>query len=97
MDLPTIAVIVLVGAALIGWLGGALDGRAIEAFGAGFIGYRSYGWPRGVQEEDSVHFSFDERRDPLAADDDDAGGPSAEAELIELTRTPEILRLHRLG
>jgi hypothetical protein len=96
MDLPTIVVIVLVGAALIGWLGGALDGRAIEAFGAGFIGYRSYGWPRGVQEEDSVHFSFDERPDPLGADDR-PDGSSAEAELIELTSTPEALRLHRLS
>lgn len=93
MDLQTTLVILLVGAALIGWLAGARDGRGLEAFGLGFIGYRSYGWPRGVQEEDSVHFTVaawhEDRTDP------DDGGPDAGPELFEIDST-ETVRLERL-
>lgn len=97
MDLPTTVVLLLVGAGLIGWLAGALDGRAIEAFGAGFIGYRSYGWPRGVQEEDTVHFSFLEPRGPAAGGDGPAD-PYPQAELIELDLAPgDGPRLERIG
>jgi hypothetical protein len=95
MDLATTIVVLLVGAALVGWLAAARDGRALEAFGLGFIGYRSYGWPRGVQEEDQVHFDFSEHggadtSGPGASD----GGP--EAEVIELDRPPEGLTVRRL-
>jgi hypothetical protein len=91
MDLPTTLVLLLVAAALVGWVVGACDGKALEAFGSGFIGYRSYGWPRGVQEEEPIHFSFREPSDP--ADDTDL----AEAEVIELERPIETIRLERLG
>ena len=96
MDLPSTIVILLVGAALIGWLAGARDGRALEAFGLGFIGYRSYGWPRGVQEEDTVHFAFD-AADRLADAGDVSAPPDAEPELIELLDTADdTVRLERL-
>jgi hypothetical protein len=97
MDLPTTLVLLLVAAALVGWVVGACDGKALEAFGSGFIGYRSYGWPRGVQEEEPIHFSFREPQDPAvggtAADDvDDV------AEIVELDGRPEeAIRLQRLG
>ena len=85
MDLSTTLVILLVGAALIGWLAGARDGRGLEAFGLGFIGYRSYGWPRGVQEEDSVHFTVGAWHERPAVDDDP--GPISGPELVELDDT----------
>jgi hypothetical protein len=96
MDLATTIVVLLVGAALVGWLAAARDGRALEAFGLGFLGYRSYGWPRGVQEEDTIHFDFTEH--PRG----DASGPSTpdigpEAELIELNRAPQDVPVSRLN
>ena len=57
MDLLTTIVVLLIAAALIGWVAAAIDGRPLEAFGAGFVGYRPHGWPHGVQEEDSVRFA----------------------------------------
>jgi hypothetical protein len=57
MDLLTAVVVLFIAAALIGWVAAAVDGRPLEAFGAGFVGYRAHGWPHGVQEEDSVHFA----------------------------------------
>jgi hypothetical protein len=96
MDLPTTIVILLVGAVFIGWLAGARDGRALEAFGSGFIGYRSYGWPRGVQEEDTVQFAFDAVDRRVAAEDGPAP-PDAEPELIELADpSDQPIRLERL-
>jgi hypothetical protein len=96
MDLSTALVILLVGAALIGWLWGARDGRGLEAFGFGFIGYRSYGWPRGVQEEDSVHFTF-ATRDPEGARPGRAVDDSnAHVEMIELDGPPDDLEVRRL-
>jgi hypothetical protein len=95
MDLPTTVVVLLIGVAIVGWLASARDGRALEAFGLGFIGYRSYGWPRGVQEEDAIHFDFSEHRDG------DGSGPGMsgdgpEAEVIELDRPPEDVPISRL-
>ena len=95
MDPSTTLVLLLVGAALIGWLAGARDGRGLEAFGLGFIGYRSYGWPRGVQEEDSVHFAVTAWHDH-SSPDDDGGKPSAEPELFDIEDTTETFPLQRL-
>jgi hypothetical protein len=96
MDLPTTLLVLLVGAAIIGLFDSARDGRGLDAFGQAFVGYRSYGWPRGVQEEDEVRFSFTETRDPLAVDDVPAG-PDDIPELIELAGTPvEAIPLERL-
>ncbi len=95
MDLATTLVVLLVVVAIAGWLVGARDGRALEAFGLGFIGYRSYGWPRGVQEEDPVHFAFAEHGD--AADNPGPFGPDATPELIELDGGPdEAIPVRRL-
>ena len=94
MDLSTMLVILLVGAALIGWLAGARDGRGLEAFGLGFIGYRSYGWPRGVQEEDSVHFAVAAWHDHPSPDDD--GAANVDPQLFEIEDTTETVPLERL-
>jgi hypothetical protein len=95
MDLPTAIVVLLIAVAVIGWLVAARDGRALDAFGSGFIGYRSYGWPRGVQEEDQVHFTVAAiHAHPTAEDDRD--GPMSQPEMIELADPSDAVRLERL-
>jgi hypothetical protein len=94
MDPMTTIVVLLIGAAIVGWLATARDGRALDVFGAGFIGYRSYGWPRGVQEEDSIHFTVTAWHEP--ATDGDGDGPASVPELVELTEINETIRLERL-
>ena len=86
MDLLTTVVVLLIAAALVGWVAAAIDGRPLETFGSGFIGYRPYGWPHGVQEEDAVHFSPTSWHDRRSGDDDDAR-PLSGPELIELDET----------
>lgn len=86
MDLLTTIVIVLIAAALVGWVAAAIDGRPLEAFGSGFVGYRSYGWPRGVQEEDRVRFSPTAWHDRPSVGDDPTR-PLTRPELIELDET----------
>jgi hypothetical protein len=97
MDLLTTVIVLLIAVALVGWVAAAIDGRPLEAFGSGFIGYRSYGWPRGVQEEDGVRFSPAAWHDRPSPGDDDPGGPLVAPELIELGGSaPETIRLERL-
>jgi hypothetical protein len=91
MDIPATLVLIIVGAALVAWITNPRTGPALDAWASGFIGYRSYGWPRGVQEEEPVHFSFRDPSDPVADD------PQAEAEVIELESPVETIRLERLG
>ena len=94
MDIPATLVLIIVGAALVAWMTNPRTGQALDAWASGFIGYRSYGWPRGVQEEEPVHFSFREPRDPAQ---DDEGLPDGEAEIIELDATPQVpIRIERL-
>ena len=92
MDIPATLVLIIVGAALVAWMTNPRTGQALDAWASGFIGYRSYGWPRGVQEEEPVRFSFREPTDPLVADP-----PASEAELIELERPAEPIHLERLS
>ena len=96
MDIPATLVLIIVGAALAAWMTNPRTGQALDAWASGFIGYRSYGWPRGVQEEEPVHFSFREPRDPAGSDD----APLAvdgEAEIVELDAAPqEPIRVERL-
>ncbi|MFL5685305.1 MAG: hypothetical protein ACJ77D_04560 [Chloroflexota bacterium] len=83
MDLLTTVVVLLIAVALIGWVTAAIDGRPLEAFGSGFVGYRSDGWPQGVQEEDAVHFAPSAWHEQPSMDDDAAGSPY-DPELIDL-------------
>lgn len=95
MDLLTPVVVLLIVVALGGWVAAAIDGRPLEAFGAGFVGYRPHGWPHGVQEEDSIHFTVDAIHE-RPTDDDDPGWPTSDPELIELVDTSEAIKLERL-
>lgn len=96
MDIPATLVLIIVAVALAAWVTSPRTGPALDAWASGFIGYRSYGWPRGVQEEEPVHFSFREPGDP----EEDEGGPQdlgGEPEVIELDARPDTVRLGRLG
>ena len=84
MDIPTTLVLLLVGGAILGWVTSPRTGQGLEAFGLGFIGYRSYGWPKGVQEEDTVHFSFTQPPSADTSADLRPFDPDAGPELIEL-------------
>ena len=87
MDIPATLVLIIVGAALVAWMTNPRTGQALDAWASGFIGYRSYGWPRGVQEEDEVHFSF---REPGATlPDEVVTAVVGEAEIVELDGTPQ--------
>ena len=96
MDLLTTIVVLLIGVAIVGWLAAARDGRALDVFGSGFVGYRSYGWPHGVQEEDTVHFAPAAWHEHPSVDDD-GPGPLSDPELIELDdAATATVPLHRL-
>jgi hypothetical protein len=95
MDIPATLVLIIVGAALVAWMTNPRTGQALDAWASGFIGYRSYGWPRGVQEEEPVHFAFDaldRRADPL----DVPVPPDAEPEVIDLDGPAEEVAVSRL-
>jgi hypothetical protein len=83
MDIPATLVLIIVAAALVAWMTNPRTGQALDAWASGFIGYRSYGWPHGVQEDDEVHFIFREPGDPMQSDEILAA-VVGEAEIIEL-------------
>ena len=95
MDLLTAVFVLLIVVALIGWVAAAIDGRPLEAFGAGFIGYRAHGWPHGVQEEDSIHFAPAAWHDHPSRDDDGPGALTG-PEVVELDDVAAPLPLERL-
>jgi hypothetical protein len=92
MDLLTVLVLILAGAAMFKLVVSPGTERAIETFAAGFVAYRDplKGWPRGVQEEDPVAWSWSGRGRPDPPDRVSeiagAAGEGAEgAELIEIS------------
>ena len=96
MDIPATLVLIIVAAALVAWMTNPRTGPALDAWASGFIGYRSYGWPRGVQEEEPVHFSFREPGD-TAPSGEVVGTLGGEAEIVELDGTPqEWIQVERL-
>jgi hypothetical protein len=42
--------------------------QSLDTFAAGFLPYRNAGWPRGVQEEEPVPWSWSAPRGPDATD-----------------------------
>ncbi len=98
MDIASALILLLVGACIVAWVRSPTTGRALEAFGLGFIGFRSAGWPKGVQEEEPVHYAFHEARDPDAPVALGAVDPDEPPELVDLDATADeaIVRLERL-
>lgn len=95
MDIFAVVVFILLGTAMIAFVVSPTTARGLDTFGAGFVPYRSAGWPQGVQEEDPVRWSWSAPRGPDATD----GGSSAalEPELVEISRpdAPTASVVHR--
>ena len=84
MDILAGLLVVTLGAAFAALVVSPRTARSLDSFAAGFLPYRSAGWPQGVQEEDPVPWSWSATGDPAHQDGSLAGrdGP----ELIEFTR-----------
>jgi hypothetical protein len=83
MDIFAAVVFVILGAALVAYVASPTTARGLDTFGAGFVPYRSAGWPHGVQEEEPVKWSWAAPRRPDGSDDISGHGP--EPELLEIT------------
>ena len=83
MDIFAAVVFILLGIALIVFVVSPTTARGLDTFGAGFVPYRSAGWPHGVQEEEPVHWSWSAPRPPDPTDGDP--GPGLDPELIEIS------------
>lgn len=95
MDIVASLVVVLVGAAMVAWVVSPGTARGIDAFAAGFLPYRSAGWPQGVQEEDPIPWSWSAPRGPDATEGHSGAG--LDPELVEITGpdAPVASRVHR--
>lgn len=85
MDIFASLVVVLVGVAILGWIASSTTARGMDTFGAGFVPYRSAGWPHGVQEEDPVPWSWSSAREPAEPVRGSDSDPDGGAEIIEIT------------
>ncbi len=84
MDIVFGLAAVLMGLGIFAFVTSPKTSRGLDAFGEGFLPYRAdTGWPRGVQEDDSVVWSWsppDRSTDvPELVDVDGGDGPAASA------------------
>lgn len=95
MDIFAVVVFLLLGTAMIMFVVSPTTARGLDTFGAGFVPYRGPGWPRGVQEEEPVHWSWSAPRGPDATDGD--SGTGLEPELVEISGldAPAASAVHR--
>lgn len=95
MDIFAVVVFLLLGTAMIAFVVSPTTARGLDTFGAGFVPYRSAGWPHGVQEEEPVQWSWSPPSGPNAADGD--AGTDLEPELVEISGpdAPPALAVHR--
>jgi hypothetical protein len=95
MDIFAVVVFILLGIAMIAFVVSPTTARGLDTFGAGFVPYRSAGWPHGVQEEEPVQWSWSPPSGPKAAH----GGPGTglEPELVEIggPDAPPATAVHR--
>ena len=84
MDLFAGLVLVTLGATFAALLVSPRTARSLDTFAAGFLPYRSAGWPQGVQEEDPVPWSLSPTRQRLA-NDEVAGRNLDGAEIVEIS------------
>lgn len=96
MDIFAVVVFILLGTAMIAFVVSPTTARGLDTFGAGFVPYRSAGWPHGVQEEEPVHWSWSAPRRPDATDGS-LPGAGSEPELVEISGTdaPAASVVHR--
>lgn len=95
MDIFAVVVFILVGVAMIAFVVSPTTARGLDTFGAGFVPYRGPGWPRGVQEEEPVRWSWSV---PRGADGTEGGsGAALGPETVEISRRegPTTMAVHR--
>ncbi len=88
-------VLVTLGAAFAALVVSPRTARSLDTFAAGFLPYRSAGWPQGVQEEDPVPWSWSTTRGRHASTDV-AGQTLDRAETVEIsgdTSLAEVVEL----
>lgn len=83
MDIFAAVVFILLGAAMVVFVVSPTTARSLDTFGAGFVPYRSAGWPQGVQEEEPVHWSWSAPQGPDATDG--GSGTGIDPELVEIS------------
>ena len=83
MDIFAVVVFILMGIAMIAFVVSPTTARGLDTFGAGFVPYRGPGWPRGVQEEEPVRWSWSVPRGPDATDR--GSGAGVDPELVEIS------------
>jgi hypothetical protein len=86
MDILSGLVFVLAGFAIVGWVVSPRTARSLDLFAAGFLPYRSAGWPRGVQEEDPVPWSWSSPAKPDGPKEAPESGLERTAEIVEISR-----------
>jgi hypothetical protein len=86
MDIGTLLVVLLAAAAMVSLVVSRGTPRVLDLFGAGFLPYRdgSAGWPRGVQEEEPVAWSWSARDKPDPPDFGSDDGLTA-PELLDIS------------
>ena len=83
MDIFAGLLIVALVAAFVALVVSPRTGRSLDTFAAGFLPYRSAGWPQGVQEEDPVPWSWSSQR-ASGLDRDEASAVLDGPELVEM-------------
>lgn len=96
MDIFAVVIFILLGTAMIAFVVSPTTARGLDTFGAGFVPYRSAGWPHGVQEEEPVHWSWSPPPGPDATDGG-GSGTRLEPELVEISGldAPRASSVHR--
>lgn len=86
MDILTGLVVILAAAAMVSLVVSPGTPRVLDLFGAGFLPYRdgSAGWPRGVQEEEPVAWTWTAGDKPKPPDIGSGDDPSV-PELIDMS------------
>ncbi len=84
MDILAGLTVVTLGAAFVALVVSPRTGRSLDTFAAGFLPYRSAGWPQGVQEEDPVPWSWSSTRGRHGSAEA-AGQNVGVAELVEIS------------
>ncbi len=99
MDLFAGLVLVTLGAAFAALVVSPRTARSLDTFAAGFLPYRSAGWPQGVQEEDPVPWSWSPTRGRHASSEVAAQTLDG-AETVEIsgdTSLAEVVELQALS
>ena len=95
MDIFAVVVFIILGAALVAYVASPTTARGMDTFGAGFVPYRSAGWPQGVQEEEPVHWSWSAAPKPEATDRDSDTSPNPQLVEIAGPDAPVASDVHR--